>query len=27
VARLKGNIGSQNYALPADLDLSASGQP
>ena len=22
VARLKGNIGSQNYELPADLDLS-----
>ena len=22
VARLKGNVGDQNYALPADLDLS-----
>jgi 2-polyprenyl-6-methoxyphenol hydroxylase-like FAD-dependent oxidoreductase len=22
VARLKGNIGDQNYELPADLDLS-----
>ncbi len=22
VARLKGNVGSQNYDLPADVDLS-----
>ncbi|HYU20661.1 MAG TPA: DM13 domain-containing protein, partial [Chloroflexota bacterium] len=23
IARLKGNVGDQNYELPADLDLSA----